>query len=81
MKRIALAQHVVQLDIALIVIVGVLGIEDVIVRDTGTIRLRIERQISLHDRVEAVRRNSIPGEWIANGTAIAADACRVGDRR
>ena len=68
----------IQLDVALIVVVVVFGIEDVIIRDARTIRLRIKRQVSLHDRVETVRRDSIIGELIANDTAITADACAVG---
>src|SRR6266851_4631640 len=65
----------VDFDVALVIVVVVLWIQQEIVGDARPAWKWIQPEITLHDRVKPRRGNAVTGEGIAN-----AGACRVASR-
>src|SRR5260370_20452222 len=68
----------VDLYVALIVVVVVLGIQQEIIGNAGPAGQRIQAEIALHDRVNARRGNAIAGEGIADARASRVSPRRIG---
>ena len=71
---VAFREVVVQLDVALIVVIGVFRIQNIVVRQPGPIGQRIQRQVALHDGIELRGGYAIAGEGLAR---VSGGACRV----